>query len=495
MLRGSVRVRFAPSPTGFLHLGGLRTALFNYLYARRCGGRFILRIEDTDQMRTVPGAIEQISNTLRWANILPDEGPGTSDAYGPYIQSERRSIYQSIAERLLKEHAAYRCFCTSEQLQHRRSEAIKAGRSTAYDRHCAHLTERDIAERIRLGTPYTIRLRVPTGKTVVHDELYGQLTFQHTTQEDSILMKSDGMPTYHLANVVDDHTMNITHVMRGEEWLPSTPKHIMLYNMLNWTPPTFIHLPLLLNTDHTKLSKRSKHANVQYYQHQGYLPETVVNFVSLLGWSPKTTQELFTMDQLIEQFSIKGLNRSGAVVSHEKLDWLNKQYILKRCKEHDINPLIDQLQNAISHYANDTKHTTSMIDINDRTYLERVIYTSKERVNTINEIATLFPFFFTSPNLHSNEALAFLDELNGKDNIATMIPHLLSCFDNMDITWTASNIKTQLRSLATTSSIAYGKLLRVLRYMLTGTKIGPDIIETAATLGRKVVLERIRQIN
>ncbi|RKP24743.1 hypothetical protein SYNPS1DRAFT_5079, partial [Syncephalis pseudoplumigaleata] len=397
-----VRVRFAPSPTGFLHLGGLRTALFNYLFARRHGGQFVLRIEDTDQTRTVPGAMEQIMRTLHWANIRPDEGPGIGGAYQPYIQSERRSIYRSIADHLLKEHAAYRCFCTPEQLQHRRNEAIRAGRSTAYDRHCAHLTEREIDERIRLGTSYTVRLRVPPGKTIVEDVLYGRLTFQHTTQEDSILLKSDGMPTYHLASVVDDHRMHITHVMRGEEWLPSTPKHMLLYSMLQWTPPTFIHLPLLLNTDHTKLSKRSQHADIRYYEQHGYLPETVVNFVALLGWSPKTTQELFTMDELIDQFSLKGLNRSGAVVSHDKLDWLNRHYLLKRCKEHDVAPLVAQLKSAASEHAMAEGNSA-----HDQAYLERVLYTCKERISTVHDIATQFPFFFTRPNFNTSDARAF----------------------------------------------------------------------------------------
>ncbi|KAI9591994.1 glutamyl-tRNA synthetase [Syncephalis fuscata] len=490
---GSVRVRFAPSPTGFLHLGGLRTALFNYLFARHTGGQFVLRIEDTDQARTVPGATEHIINALDWAGIRPDEGPGIGGAYKPYIQSERRFIYQSIAKQLIDKHAAYRCFCTSDQLQHRRNEAIRAGRSTAYDRHCMHLTEQDVTERIRLGTPFTVRLRIPSEQISVQDTLYGNLNFHHTTQEDSILLKSNGMPTYHLANVVDDHFMNISHVMRGEEWLPSTPKHLILYRAMDWSPPTFVHLPLLLNTDHTKLSKRCQHADVRYYQEHGYLPETVVNFVALLGWSPKSTQELFTMDQLIEQFSLTGLNRSGAVVAHDKLDWLSKQHLLKKCNEHDVASLIEQIRKHLPDHA--MSNEMIPIDTKDNSYLERVLYTSKERITTIKDITTRFAFFFNDPDLKSNEAEAFAIELGGKDSIVLVTTQLVDCFKTINVPLMATDVKKQLKQFSSTSNIAYGKLLRVLRYALTGTKIGPDIIETICTLGKDTVLQRIKQLN
>ncbi|RKP09316.1 hypothetical protein THASP1DRAFT_14422 [Thamnocephalis sphaerospora] len=337
-----VRVRFAPSPTGFLHLGGLRTALFNYLLARKTGGKFVLRIEDTDQTRLVPGAVDNLVSALAWAGVRPDEGPSQGGDYGPYVQAS------SEAADVLLKGEAYHCFCTPEQLAQQRLEASRTGRPTAYDRRCTRLAEREVAERLRQGVSSVIRFRVPAGRTQVEDVLHGSLSFDNATQEDPVLLKSDGMPTYHLASVVDDHAMRISHVLRGEEWLPSTPKHAMLYRSLGWQPPQFVHLPLLYNTDRTKLSKRFQHANVSYYQESGYLPEAVVNFVALMGWSPKTTEEVFSMQQLVDQFSLEGLNKAGAVVSHEKLDWLNKQHLMQKCShEGDIAPVVAQLRQAL----------------------------------------------------------------------------------------------------------------------------------------------------
>ncbi|KAK3808965.1 MAG: hypothetical protein JOS17DRAFT_822385 [Linnemannia elongata] len=275
----TTRVRFAPSPTGYLHLGGLRTALYNSLLARQDGGKCILRIEDTDQTRYVPGATESLIRALNWAGVKFDEGPGIGGPHEPYQQSKRLELYKKHAEALVEHDHAYRCFCSPERLSLVRLEAQKSGRTASYDRKCSNLSKQESQERAEKGESYVIRMKVPDGKTVVHDKVHGKVEFMNKEVDDSVLMKSDGFPTYHLANVVDDHLMGITHVIRGQEWLPSAPKHVILYNMFEWKEPSFAHVPLLLNPDKSKLSKRSGDVNVEDYRDKGYFPEAVVNFL------------------------------------------------------------------------------------------------------------------------------------------------------------------------------------------------------------------------
>ncbi|KAJ1656617.1 Glutamate--tRNA ligase mitochondrial [Dispira simplex] len=325
----TTRVRFAPSPTGDLHLGGLRTALFNYLFARHAGesGRFILRIEDTDQKRTVPGATERLIDVLQWAGITPDEGPGIPNClHGPYTQSQRTNIYRRYADQLLQQGAAYRCFCSPERLVQYREGQVNAGKPPVYDKRCSHLSRHTVEENLRQGIPFTVRLRFPGDLKVIPDRVYGNVKVNPHVSDDAILLKSDGYPTYHLANVVDDHLMGITHVLRGEEWLDSTAKHMALYRALGWTMPQFVHLPLLLNADGTKLSKRTGDVHVEKLRAKGYLPEALVNYTVQLGWWSGTTQDIFTMSELINRFSLEGINTSSPTVTYEKLDWLNKQH-------------------------------------------------------------------------------------------------------------------------------------------------------------------------
>uniref|UniRef100_A0AAV1UZL3 glutamate--tRNA ligase n=1 Tax=Peronospora matthiolae TaxID=2874970 RepID=A0AAV1UZL3_9STRA len=316
-----VRVRYAPSPTGFLHLGGLRTALFNYLFAKSCGGQFILRIEDTDKTRQVEGSMEALVDSLKWCGVMEDEGPIVGGPYGPYIQSQRLPIYKEAAERLIESGHAYRCFCTSERLKKLRESQICHGEATMYDRACLGLNEKEVAERVSHGEPHTIRLRIPPGKTTVKDLLRGYIQFVHAGIDDQVLMKSDGYPTYHLANVVDDHAMRITHVIRGEEWLPSTPKHVILYKALGYEAPAWAHLGLLLNGDRSKLSKRQGDVAVEAFRDKGFLPSGLVNFVALLGWNPAdgNNQEIFQMKELEKHFSIKHVNKAGSVVNVDRL--------------------------------------------------------------------------------------------------------------------------------------------------------------------------------
>ncbi|MGC9513527.1 MAG: glutamate--tRNA ligase [Fidelibacterota bacterium] len=323
----TVIVRFAPSPTGYLHVGGHRTALYNYLFARKHGGRFILRIEDTDQSRYVKGAVENLVKSLRAMGLDWDAGPDKEDEKGPYYQSRRLEIYNKEILRLLSSGKAYRCFCSSERLAELRERQLAAGEAPGYDGHCRHLDPQE-AEKRAQKEAHVIRMRVPDeGAITFHDEIRGEVTVEFSRVDDQVLLKSDGFPTYHFANVVDDHYMGVTHVIRGEEWLPSLPKHLLLYEYLGWEAPVFAHLPLLLNPDKSKLSKRQGDVAVEDYLAKGYLPQALNNFLALLGWNPGDDREIFSMDKLIELFSLDRVNKAGAVFNTEKLEWMNQQYI------------------------------------------------------------------------------------------------------------------------------------------------------------------------
>jgi glutamyl-tRNA synthetase len=324
-----IRVRFAPSPTGYLHVGGLRTALYNYLFARKNKGTFVLRIEDTDRSRYVPGAVENLMNTLKLCGLEYDEGPDKGGEFGPYIQSERLELYKKHAFELMDKGYAYPCFCSPETLEKMREEQIKRGETPKYDGRCRNIPPEEAKKRME-SEPYVIRMKMPQeGETTFRDIIRGEISIPNEMVDDQILIKTDGYPTYHLANVVDDHYMQITHVIRGEEWLPSVPKHVTLYRMFGWELPQFAHLPLLLNPDRSKLSKRQGDVAVEDYLRKGYLPEALVNFIALLGWNPGTDQELFTLEELIEQFSLERVNKSGAVFDLQKLKWMNGVYLRK----------------------------------------------------------------------------------------------------------------------------------------------------------------------
>jgi len=321
--------RFAPSPTGYLHVGGLRTALYNYLYARKNKGKFILRIEDTDRTRYQEGAVENLLNSLKLMGIEYDSGPEKEDENGPYFQSKRTDLYNKEVDKLLKDGKAYRCFCTSERLKRLHEEQIKNGKDFKYDGKCKNISLEKSEERAKTE-PFTIRLKVPeSGQIKFKDKVRGKVKIDYSQVNDQILIKSDGFPTYHLANVVDDHYMKISHVIRGEEWLSSLPKHLLLYHYLNWEPPKFAHLPLLLNEDRSKLSKRQGDVAVEDYLNKGYLPAALLNFLVLLGWNPGDNREIFSLKQLINEFTLERINKSGSVFDIKKLDWMNGQYIRK----------------------------------------------------------------------------------------------------------------------------------------------------------------------
>ena len=326
--RERIRTRFAPSPSGFLHVGGLRTALYSYLFAKQHGGKFILRIEDTDVKREVENAAEIIYKNLKWAGIKYDEGPDIGGSYGPYIQSQRLEIYKNYTDKLIENNNAYHCFCSEETLEKMREEQIAKKQIPKYDRRCLSLNGDEVKEKLKSGAPFTLRMKIPENRIVeIEDIVRGKVLFHTNELDDQILLKSDGFPTYHLAVVVDDYLMKISHVIRSEEWLPSTPKHVLLYEYFGWEPPKWVHLSLILNPDKTKMSKRKGDVSVEDYTEKGYLPEAMLNFLAFLGWNPGTEKEVYSMKELIRDFSLEKVHKAGAIFNIEKLDWLNGHYI------------------------------------------------------------------------------------------------------------------------------------------------------------------------
>ncbi len=323
-----VRVRFAPSPTGYPHVGGMRTALFNWLFARHAGGAFILRIEDTDVPRTVPGALEAIMAGLRWLGLDWDEGPAVGGDYAPYLQSQRLDLYQAAAAKLVEQGDAYYCYCSPERLDSMRQEQVARHQPPGYDRHCRELSPPERARCEASGVRPVVRFKVPReGRTGFTDIIYGDVAFDNATIDDFVMLKSDGYPTYHLANVVDDHAMKITHILRAEEWLSSTPRHLLMYRAFGFAPPRFAHLPDVLGTDRRKLSKRHGAVSILDFRDQGYLPETMLNFLALLGWSLDDKTEMMTRRQLIDNFSLERIGKTGGIFNVDKLDWMNGVYL------------------------------------------------------------------------------------------------------------------------------------------------------------------------
>ncbi|CAM0137276.1 Glutamate--tRNA ligase mitochondrial [Umbelopsis sp. WA50703] len=487
-----VRVRFAPSPTGNLHLGGLRTALLNYLLARKTNGTMILRIEDTDRNRLVPGSVDMLVNALQWAGINYEEGPSKGGPHAPYSQSERTEIYRSHADQLLENGSAYRCFCSQERLKSVRERSAKAGKPMAYDRHCLSLSKEEVDENLKANKPFTIRLNTPEGTTVVHDQVYGKVEFNNRTIDDAVLMKSDGFPTYHLANVIDDHLMDITHVLRGEEWLPSTPKHLILYKSFGWTAPHFVHLPLLLNADKSKLSKRSGDVHLEDYMRRGYLPEAVMNFVALLGWHPNTDQEIFDSNELIEAFSLSQLNNSNAIVTLDKLDWINKQHLLRRASTSTgMQSLVDMLQPIVNTTFGERLVDNRMEYRMKPEYLTGVISTIKDRIRNIQDITNLCSYFFVEPDWKSQEAELFHKKLNKQALTATLSTEYLNGLSKLG-DFTAKIIKEYIHKFADQRQLKANQVMMATRYAITATKVGAGVAETMEVLGRDTCLNRLQ---
>lgn len=477
MISETIRVRFAPSPTGYLHVGGLRTALYNYLYARQNKGVFILRIEDTDRTRYVEGAVENLTNTLGWAGLEFDEGPGKGGNFGPYIQSERLDIYRKHAEQLLQERKAYYCFCTSERLEKMRDDLEGTGAFAKYDKTCLKLSPSDVEKNLADGIPYVIRMKVPENRIIkFHDLIRDEVEISSDLIDDQVLIKSDGYPTYHLANVVDDHLMKVTHVIRGEEWLPSVPKHILLYEYFGWEIPKLAHLPLLLNADRSKLSKRQGDVAVEDYKAKGYLKEGLVNFVAFLGWNPGDEREIFSLDELVKEFSLERVNKAGAIFNIEKLNWINLQHIHQKTNE-DLIPILKDIL-ANSKYKN--------LSLSDE-YLANVIGAMRVRINYVGGILEKSSYFFETPQSYDENVL----KKYWRQETPTQLTKLIQEY-NLLQNPTKEDYETTLKKTAEQLGIGAGKLIHPTRLSVSGVGEGPGLYDILFTLGKEEVIKRIQ---
>lgn len=474
--QAAVRVRIAPSPTGDPHVGTAYVALFNYAFARRHGGRFILRIEDTDQARSSRESEEAILRSLRWLGLSWDEGPDVGGPVGPYRQSERAAIYREHAEILLEKGHAYRCFCTSERLDELRRQQRLAKQDPGYDGHCRTLSSDEAEARARAGEPHVVRLKMDrAGETVLHDGLRGSVVLPNTMSDDQVLLKSDGLPTYHLANVVDDRLMGITHVIRAEEWISSAPKHLRLYEAFGWPTPVFMHLPLLRNNDKnkSKISKRRNPVSLDYYRECGVLPEAMINFLALMGWSFGEDRERFSLEEMVQRFDLGpgSLSLSGPVFDLEKLFWLNGLYIRDLTDEQLVDRLLGwQL---------------------GRDYLLRLAPLARDRIRKLDEFIPLTDYFFSGDLDYG----ASVDELVPKKReareTADMLEQVLELLDG-ERRWTAESLETLFREFTEKSGWKTKEVFMTLRMVVTGRKASPGLFETLVVAGRERCRRRMR---
>lgn len=468
----SVRVRIAPSPTGDPHVGTAYMALFNMIFARHHHGQFILRIEDTDRTRSRPEYEESIFNALRWCNITWDEGPDVGGPYGPYRQSDRFDIYKEYAYRLVENGKAYECFCTSKELDEMREIAAKQGSNRqGYDRRCRNLSPEEIQQRKQAGLPSVIRLKIPlTGECSYNDAIKGRVTCPWADVDDQVLLKSDGFPTYHLANVVDDHLMAITHVIRGDEWMSSTPKHIYLYEAFGWQPPVFMHMPLLLGKDGKKLSKRRNPTSIFFFRDCGYLPEAFVNFLTLMGYSMSGDREIYGLDEIIKEFDIKRIGVSGAIFDVQKLDWINQQYLIKNIPQ-------DQLWNRLKAW-----------NYNDE-FMQRLMPLCHTRIKTFGDFMDLCDFIFIN-NLRYTPQLF---EIKGHtpEQACYIMQGMIWKMDEQE-DWSGMGVNQASRAIADIFGINHKKIIMPLLFAsLMGKASGPPLFDSAEILGKDRVRARL----
>ena len=497
----NVRVRFAPSPTGPLHIGGVRTALFNYLFAKKHGGDFVLRIEDTDQNRYIEGAEGYIVNALNWCHIPFDEGPGKNEKFGPYRQSERKHLYKQYADQLINEGKAYYAFDTLEQLDEHRKDHEAKGKTFIYNWHNREkgrlvnslvLTEEETKSKIEAGETYVIRFKSPQDETLhLKDIIRGDISIDTNVLDDKILFKSDGMPTYHLANIVDDHLMEITHVIRGEEWLPSLALHQLLYDAFSWEAPEFAHLPLILKpTGKGKLSKRDGDKlgfpvfPLEYaapdgtvsrgYKEDGYFSEAVVNFLAFLGWNPGTEQEIFGLNQLISDFDLNKVNKAGARFDPDKTKWFNHHYMQQ------------QLDLDLAKQFKTERQELSKIDVN---YIALVVGLIKERATFVNEFWDLGHFFFAAPTIYDEKASKKALKEGTADILKKVVEIAASTRE-----FTIQNIQSKLKDWITDNDVGFGKVMMPLRLALVGALQGPDVFEIMFVIGKNETVKRIEAL-
>lgn len=479
----NVRTRFAPSPTGYLHIGGLHTALYAYVFAKQHRGAFLLRIEDTDRSRAVPGAVEELIRTLLRMELIPDEGPflepdGTLSergVYGPYIQSQRLGLYQKYAKQLLEQGSAYRCFCTPERLEEMRRGQEERKESPKYDRKCLALSKEEANGRASAGESFVVRMKVPEGTTAVDDLVYGRLVFPHADVDDQVLLKSDGFPTYHLAVVVDDHLMKISHVMRGEDWISSTPKQVLLYQMFEWEVPFFAHLPNLLNADKKKLSKRQGDVAVEDYLAKGYLPKALLNFVATLGFNPKGDQEIYNMEEIISLFELEKVHRSGAVLNLEKLDWLNRHYL--RALDHNA---FREAARAFTSF-----HISEPL-------LFRACVIEQQRITRLDELHAHLAEYLQE-EVYAPELLVW--KKADATNARLQLENILAFFEQAseDMFTSVTDITDALETYMKRHHVEKGNVLWPLRVALSGRAQSPSPFELAWVFGKMESIKRIKQ--
>ncbi len=469
-----VRVRPAPSPTGPPHVGTAYIALFDYAFARQQDGDIVLRIEDTDQTRSTPESERAIMESLRWIGLEWDEGPDVGGPYAPYRQSERSDIYRDHAMGLVSSGAAYRCFCTAERLARMREGQRARGESFGYDRLCRNLTEDEVREKLDSGMPYTIRLATPLdGETSFEDLVRGKVTIANSELDDQVLLKSDGMPTYHLANVVDDHLMRISHVIRAEEWISSTPKHILLYEAFGWEPPQFVHMPLLRNQDKSKISKRKNHTSLFWYRDQGFLPEAMLNFLALMGWSFGDDREVFTFGEMIANFSWDRVKTSGPVFDLQKLEWLNGEYIRSM-------PTDELLQRVLSR-----PYTVHLDRPTDE--MLRITELVQERLKRLSEFDDLTGFFFDREDYDAEDLIPRKMDGEFVREAASAARNALEGLS----AWDCESLEAAMRELAESRGWKRGGLYMVLRVGITCRKVSTPLFETMEVLGREECLARL----
>ncbi|HUH50607.1 MAG TPA: glutamate--tRNA ligase [Flavobacterium sp.] len=493
-----VRVRFAPSPTGPLHIGGVRTALFNYLFAKKHNGVFYIRIEDTDQNRFVNGAEEYIFEALAWLGISPDETIGKNEKFPPYRQSDRKPLYKQYAEQLIASGHAYYAFDTPAQLDELRAKTEAKGETFIYNHTIResletslNLSEAEVNQRLEDGIHYVIRFKTPVDETLVMQDLIrGEVKFETSLLDDKVLFKSDGMPTYHLANIVDDHLQQTSHVIRGEEWLPSMPLHVMLYRAFGWNAPEFAHLPLILKpVGNGKLSKRDgdklgfpvfplewkdpvSGEISSGYKEKGFFPEAVLNFLALLGWNEGTEQEIYSLDELVERFDIARVSKSGAKFDPEKNKWFNHQYLIKQSNKTLAEIYLPMLQE---------KNITT-----DAAYVEEVVSLIKERAHFVNEFWELSDFFFEAPTAYEEKA-----KKNWKEDTPTLMQQSIEIIHSIQ-DFEAENIEREIKNWLTENQIGMGKVMQPLRLSLVGAMKGPDLFKIAALIGKEESVRRIQ---
>jgi glutamyl-tRNA synthetase len=471
-----VRTRFAPSPTGYLHLGGLRTAMYAYLFARKHKGVFLLRIEDTDQVREVPGAVEKIYSALAAAGLTYDEGPDVGGDYGPYIQSQRKELYRPYAEALIEKGHAYHCFCTKERLDTARAEAEKSGQTFKYDKHCLRLSKEEVRARIDAGEPHVIRQNMPTeGRAGFDDAIFGRVEVDCATLDDHVLMKADGLPTYNFANVIDDHTMDITHVLRATEFLSSTPKYCLLYEAFGWTPPAFVHLPPVMADATRKLSKRHGDPTFEDLLERGFLKDAIINFIALLGWSPRSEREFFTLSELEEAFDLEGISKAPAIFDMAKLTWFNAEYMRKLPFEEYLRIATPWFEKVLDPAKFDIRRLAELM--HSRT---EVLEQIPEMVRFLAEMPEFDNALYAHKKMKTDAAIA-------RTALVAIKPVLSEITD-----WTEEHLQAAVKDAIPATGLKNAQVLWPLRIAISGQASTPGgAFEIAYLLGKDETLKRL----